>query len=107
MLTFHTLLEGISLVSRETDTGGNVVDNRAGGLSAAGPGTRINTLTSRAGLLSATVRVDQALRPAASLGITQQSRSTGTTANTSRRCGSSSRATLGGLTDVLLSWGRS
>ena len=43
MLTFHTLLESIALEAWLTDTGGDVVDDGAGGSPATGARAGVNT----------------------------------------------------------------
>ena len=102
MLTFKTLLESISLEPRETDTGGDVVDDGAGGPAATCARAGVNTLCCSAGLGLAAVRVEDTLRSAAVPGVSQEARGTGAPAGTVRGCGSGSWPTGVGLTDIVL-----
>ena len=103
MLTFHTLLESIALVAGLADTGGDVVDDGAGGRPPTGPGTRVDTGRARAGLALAAVRVEDALWPAAAVRVAQQARGTGAPALTIRGCAGGSWTTGARLAGILLS----
>ena len=61
MLTFHTLLESIALEAWLTDTGGDVVDDGAGGCPATGARAGVDTLLGDAGQPGAAVRVLETL----------------------------------------------
>ena len=104
MLTFHTLLESIALVAGLTDTGGDVVDDRAVCPPAASARAGIDTGPSRAGLGLAAVRVEDALWPAAVVRVAQQARGTGAPALTIRGCAGGSWTTGAGLAGVVLSY---
>ena len=103
MLTFYTLLESIALVAWLTDTGGDVVDDRAVCPPAASARAGIDTGPSRAGLGLAAVRVEDALWPAAVLRVAQEARGTGAAADPGLGGGSGSRPTWTRVTDIVLS----
>ena len=103
MLTFHTLLESISLVAWLADTGGDVVDDGAGGCPATGPRAGVTTGPARAGLAGAAVRVEETLWPAALEGVAMKARAAGTPALALSGGAGGSGATGAGVAGIVLS----
>ena len=83
-----------------TDTGGDVVDDRADCPPATGARAGVNTGPARAGLALAAVRVKDALWPAALARVAQQAGGTGAPALTIRGCAGGSWTTGAGLADI-------
>ena len=72
MLTFYTLLECIAAVAGQAGAGGDVVDDPALGVEAAGAGAGVHTFVVRAAQPPPAVRVQHALGAAGQRGVAEQ-----------------------------------
>jgi hypothetical protein len=94
MLTFpRAFLKCISDEARWAGAGRDVVEDAALGVGTTGARARVHALAVGAGLLPRAVRVQDTLRAAALVGVSEEPRRAGAGASTVRRLGFCTRST--------------